>query len=191
MKRCSRCGQQKVATAFHSSKTHRDGLYPWCKDCRRVYRQANRGTEWATEKARRDRDRDHYLQQRRASYQRNRDVLRAKNRRYYQQHKDRLAPARRQRMRESRRTLRLETLTAYGNACACCGETEEAWLLMDHINGDGAEHRRQIGGGSVLYRWLRDHDFPEGFQVLCANCSMAKERPGGCPHQILGTAPTG
>lgn len=34
-----------------------------------------------------------------------------------------------------------------------------------------------------MYKWLVANDFPPGFQVLCANCNMAKDRPGGCPHQ--------
>jgi len=33
-----------------------------------------------------------------------------------------------------------------------------------------------------MYKWLVANDFPPGFQVLCANCNMAKDRPGGCPH---------
>lgn len=61
-----------------------------------------------------------------------------------------------------------------------------------HVNGGGNAHRQQImasqntgraGGGPHLYRWLRRQGYPGGFQVLCANCNMAKDRPGGCPHQ--------
>lgn len=90
--------------------------------------------------------------------------------------------------------LREDALTAYGNACACCEENCVAFLVIDHVNGDGAAHRRVLkpvpsrsgkamGGGSATYKWLRENKYPKGFQVLCANCNMAKERPGGCPHQ--------
>lgn len=95
-------------------------------------------------------------------------------------------------MRHQKR-LRENALVAYGGQCACCGETEVAFLVIDHINNDGAAHRREIrpatngrdGGGYTTYRWLRDHHFPSGFQVLCANCNMAKGRADGCPHLRL------
>ena len=35
MKRCSKCGIEKNESEFHSSKNHKDGLYPSCKECRR------------------------------------------------------------------------------------------------------------------------------------------------------------
>jgi hypothetical protein len=34
-----------------------------------------------------------------------------------------------------------------------------------------------------MYRWLAKKNFPEGFQVLCANCNVAKSQNGVCPHQ--------
>jgi hypothetical protein len=74
--------------------------------------------------------------------------------------------------------LKLEVLTHYGSKppkCACCGETEVRFLSIDHINGDGHEHRRKIGGnGSHLYYWLKKNSYPEGFQVLCYDCNFSK-----------------
>lgn len=32
-----------------------------------------------------------------------------------------------------------------------------------------------------MHRWLEANGYPAGFQVLCANCNMAKQS-GGCPH---------
>lgn len=89
--------------------------------------------------------------------------------------------------RKKNQVLRDEILSAYGNKCQCCGETTQRFLSVDHVNNDGAEHRRQenMQGGQALYRWLRDHDFPkEGFQLLCFNCNLGKAQNGGiCPHQ--------
>jgi hypothetical protein len=63
------------------------------------------------------------------------------------------------------------------------------FLVVDHINDNGLEHRnsigqgiRKIGSGSVIIAWLIKNNFPEGFQLLCANCNMAKQS-GGCPHK--------
>lgn len=89
-------------------------------------------------------------------------------------------------------------LDAYGRACTCCGESEEAFLVIDHIDGGGNEHRRSMGStpskrrsGSRTYEWLRKRGYPPGYQTLCANCNMAKERPGGCPHRREKEAPRG
>lgn len=46
-----------------------------------------------------------------------------------------------------------------------------------------SRHNGRAGGGPYFYRWLRLNGYPSGFQVLCANCNTAKDRPGGCPHQ--------
>lgn len=87
---------------------------------------------------------------------------------------------------------RRAALVKYGPGCQCCGEDREPFLVIDHINGGGNAHRQAImpskhsgraGGGPNLYRWLRLNGYPAGFQVLCANCNTAKDRPGGCPHQ--------
>lgn len=58
-------------------------------------------------------------------------------------------------------------------ACARCQFSDIRALSIDHINGDGAKHRKEIGGGRI-YRWLLKQDFPEGFQVLCMNCQFIK-----------------
>lgn len=66
--------------------------------------------------------------------------------------------------------------------CACCGELEERFLSIDHINGGGHKHRKTIKCN--LYWWLIKNKFPDGYQVLCHNCNMAKGLYGKCPHQL-------
>ena len=72
-------------------------------------------------------------------------------------------------------------------SCACCGETFIEFLSIDHINGGGRSHRKEIRDGvgsySSMYLWLIDNDFPEGFQVLCMNCNTSIGFYGYCPHQ--------
>lgn len=94
------------------------------------------------------------------------------------------------------KALKDEVFSAYGGyVCSCCGETEPMFLAIDHVNNDGAAHRREIAGsegityrgatGKRTYYWLVKHKFPAGFQVLCANCNHGKHRNGGiCPHQL-------
>lgn len=37
VKKCGECQQPKPVNEYHNDKKRKDGLYPWCKDCRRVY----------------------------------------------------------------------------------------------------------------------------------------------------------
>ena len=83
---------------------------------------------------------------------------------------------------------RLEVLNHYGNMCACCGEVEARFLQIDHIDGGGYLHRKSDPSAINLATWLVKHNFPEGFQLLCANCNHAK-RFGVCPHQKSGSPP--
>jgi len=93
-----------------------------------------------------------------------------------------------ERGRDYRRHLRMEALLTYGGKCTCCGEWRYEFLTIDHINNDGAEHRRKLANGrdrwkaKNIYVWLKENDYPEGFQVLCTNCNCAKAWHGYCPH---------
>lgn len=81
-------------------------------------------------------------------------------------------------------------LDHYGRFCACCGEDEPVFLSLDHVNGDGAAHRREMRkrSGASLYALLIKEGFPAGFQVLCFNCNFAKRTGNACPHaQIIKT----
>lgn len=91
--------------------------------------------------------------------------------------------------RERASALKQEVYAAYGGyRCACCGETHEEFLTVDHVKGDGKKHRLEVGSGGrgfALYRWLKRHKFPEGFQILCMNCNFALGHSGYCPHKVL------
>jgi hypothetical protein len=90
----------------------------------------------------------------------------------------------REKARKYFKKLMIEVLTHYSNGkpkCVCCGTEYLVFLTIDHINNDGAEHRKKTGEGSHFYRWLKRNNYPEGYQVLCFNCNWAKSH-GGCPH---------
>jgi hypothetical protein len=48
--------------------------------------------------------------------------------------------------------------------CARCGEDNVLCLALDHINNNGAEHRKLIGDN--VYRWARLNNYPSIFQVV-------------------------
>ena len=75
---------------------------------------------------------------------------------------------------------KVRALEAYSKGvvcCAHCGLTNIEALTIDHINDNGAAHRRKIGHHAThFYRWLHNNDYPDGFQVLCYNCNSTKHR---------------
>jgi hypothetical protein len=82
------------------------------------------------------------------------------------------------------RKLRLEVFTrlCHGEKphCQCpgCEVDYIEFLTCDHIDGNGAAHRKEHGlgtGAAALWRWIKNNGYPEGqFQVLCQNCNHAK-----------------
>jgi hypothetical protein len=122
----------------------------------------------------------------RKSVQKNRSKRYAKQREWVRTHRPRLAINAKRR----RAKLRDEILQEYGRACQCCGESRVEFLCLDHANGDGAAHRKQIGktqrgGGSLTYTWLKKQGFPKDgrFRILCHNCNCARAFYGTCPHE--------
>lgn len=96
----------------------------------------------------------------------------------------------RQRNERARLKARQQCLDAYGKHCQCCGESVSVFLVIDHINDDGAKQRRELfntrsPSSGAFYAWLRKEGFPDGYQVLCHNCNYAKQY--GCPHQSSQT----
>jgi len=91
-------------------------------------------------------------------------------------------------MREKRRQLKWTTIERLGGKCACCGETSPEFLTVDHINGDGAAHRKGLTGKSrassmKIYKDIRNQGYPlDKYRVLCFNCNCAIGCWGYCPH---------
>lgn len=87
--------------------------------------------------------------------------------------------------------IRNEVLTHYSFGkplCRCCGTDEPCYLTVDHVDDDGAEHRRREKGSTNgnrltgMYRKIILGGFVERLQVLCWNCQWAKRLNGGrCP----------
>lgn len=80
--------------------------------------------------------------------------------------------------------IKSEVVNHYGGKCKCCGESRIEFLSIDHIEGDGYEHRRRLKmrGGLAFYLWLKRNGFPDGYRVLCHNCNSSLGIYGYCPH---------
>ncbi len=111
-----------------------------------------------------------------------RDKRRKAALKYYHKNRDKQIMA----MRRWHRNLITQVIEHYGGKCTCCGETELLFLTLDHIDGQGAKHRKQFGGrysGRKVYQWIIVQEYPKGFQVLCFNCNCGKARNNNvCPH---------
>jgi len=79
-----------------------------------------------------------------------------------------------------------EVFDHYGRKCAWCGETNPAFLTIDHINNDGNRERLQYGSGGVFYLHVVRAGFPTNLQVLCFNCNCAKGFRGYAPSTFIG-----
>lgn len=188
LKICTKCHRSKCFEQFTKDKTKKDGFYPSCKGCYRArlgWRKRNpimkvrRGISFfrctkckklkLTDKFYQNLSRKNHLHNecKICSINRSKTDIAIIGRRGRQQRE------------------KMEVLSHYSNGkpiCKCCGESIFEFLCIDHINGGGKEHRKQVGNGH-FYRWLRKNNYPKGLQVLCHNCNMAKGFYGFCPHR--------
>jgi len=158
---CNKCKKHKDEKEFHKRDTKR-GYQPWCKECQ-VSSAKNRFKSY---------------------YQENIERFRKKGNEQYHRNKKRISELR----KINRQKIREETISHYSNGlkkCACCGEKEIKFLAIDHMDNNGAKHRKELGGrgGEVMYKSLKKLNYPPGYQVLCHNCNMAKGLYGECPHK--------
>ena len=95
---------------------------------------------------------------------------------------------------KTRTAIKKEVFLHYTNPlrCVCCGVKGIEFLTVDHIipkrNMAKDEKLIQMGftsrlKGEKLNRWLKNNNFPKGFQILCWNCNFAKGVLGKCPHK--------
>ena len=64
-------------------------------------------------------------------------------------------------------------IVEYGGRCSVCGETRGEFLTIDHINGGGFQHRKEMyAKGTEIYSVLKSSGFPKDkYRLLCFNCN--------------------
>lgn len=105
--------------------------------------------------------------------------LKQKRRWYYRHREDALA-----RLKAKKASQRRQVLEHYGGTpptCSCCGESNYAFLTLEHLNGGGTKHRKSVGPSNLMASIIKE-GFPAGYGVLCYNCNCAKAFTGICPH---------
>ncbi len=165
-KRCGRCRITKAFSEFHRSKATNSGYRSCCKVCAAEANKAYNTLRYTVPEL---------VEKNKARCQdyhkRNKEVLNQKSKAW-------------------RTELRSVVYQAYGNSCQWCGESNFKFLTLDHVNGDGAAHRREIGGIAKMLKWAKDNNYPTSLRLLCYNCNCGRERNGGiCPHLTDFTVP--
>ena len=172
--RCGACGLRFKDYASNHKKT-KSGLYFCSSECRvawaGVVNSVNRGGD-GRPRTKAEKDRLDYLK--------NSESRRVRQRAYYRENRDRILAEK----RVADRALKAEVVAAYGGRCECCGESHLEFMTIDHVNGDGAEHRRTCGKGRRIYEDLKRRGFPkDGYCLLCLNCNVTLGFYGYCPHR--------
>ena len=64
----------------------------------------------------------------------------------------------------------------YGGCCVDCGEEDVVVLSIDHVYGNGKQHRIKLKKrGNSFYSWLRKNNYPkEEFELVCRNCNWRR-----------------
>lgn len=80
-------------------------------------------------------------------------------------------------------SLRLKCVEGLGGRCVTCGyDADIRALQIDHVKGDGSEHRKKFSGGAYYLNVLKNL-LSGRFQILCANCNMIKRSENQeCPR---------
>ena len=69
-------------------------------------------------------------------------------------------------LKEKSNRIKEQVLDHYSHKCQWegCKITDSDMLQIDHIEGSGKKHKREIGR-VTLYDWLIKNNFPEGFRL--------------------------
>ncbi len=144
---------------------------------RREWNKKN--NDWAKERQRiwREKNKEQFNKWQRENYKKNPEKHNKQNMEtYYRHHKEYRLKAR---IYTKNRTIK-EKLIVFNhyskgkNCCELCGTTDKDVLSVDHINGGGVKHRKDMKGSHIEH-WLIKNNFPDGFRILCMNCQF-KER---------------
>lgn len=164
MKKCYKCQQSLSFERFSKNKSKPDGLATECKDCKKT--QDKLYSEKNVEKLKLNKQK-YYLN--------NRDVIIEKSCKYAKDNP--IRHNEKGKIAKEKNKFKVFSHYCQGDIkCQYCNQNDIDVLSIDHVNGDGAEHRKKINskGGNNFHRWLKKNNFPDGFQILCFNCNFKK-----------------
>ena len=160
LRKCIKCGlEAHTKEELEKFTTHSNSTYGYANICRKCK------TDYQRRWSKGHRDGPNYT--------------RSKPRRLKQGAKDNIS---------YRKRTRQKFLELYGNECSCCGEKHVEFLTLDHIQGDGAQERKRLGGNYALYLYAiklfnsNKEEALKQHRILCWNCNCSIGVYGYCPH---------
>lgn len=172
MKKCKKCGQEKEYKFFNIRKSNRDGRDCYCKTCHSISNKNYRKNNPIKIK---EYGENYYLK--------NKEAILKYGKLWRKNNKLKKNDAN----KKERLKVKELVFSHYGKICSCkwCNETEESFLQIDHVNNDGYKERKRGLSGYMLYRHIINNNYPDSYQVLCANCNFSKSMNGGvCVHVL-------
>lgn len=180
---CTKCLQDLPIDNFYIRDEKKEKYYSQCKGC-----ISDRIKNPDVRKRKREYCKNYY--------QEHKEQINAKTRELYGKNADRILGYKRkwrkenkehikQHNKEIRDNLRRQFLEMYGGKCACCKETIEEFLTIQHIEGQIGIPRTKKQVGSNAYRYAVREYRPDLYEILCWNCNCSKGRYGYCPHEKL------
>lgn len=168
MKVCYCCKKELPEEAFNKNKNKSDGLATECKVCKKQL-----------DKEYRERHKDKIKVTKHQYYLDNKEETMKRTSLYAKENKSKHNTW----GTKAKNKLKSEVFSVYSCGdpkCKNCDESEIGVLTIDHVAGNGADHRNELFGSNVsgcgykMYQWLKRNNYPEGFQVLCFNCQYRK-----------------
>lgn len=170
---------------------------------RRAYYEANRERFAEQNRLRYLKNREKRLADRKAKYEQDKEAAKKAAKKWYWANQDRARKNRKAyyaahrteligHVTKRRKKVRDAVRAFLGNKCACCGEAGRDFLTLDHIDGSGALHRRNMAHRASkndpayeeVYRAIKHEKPATNYQLLCFNCNMSKHfGKGVCFHR--------
>jgi hypothetical protein len=177
LKKCCTCKIEFPVEMFCKNRSTNDGLHRNCRQCKskQARRERNRHKDRIakTDKKYQMENRERLTIQKHEYYMNNKEEIKKRIDDYISKNRDKHNKW----GTKSKNKLKLETFSRYCGGdvkCSNCGEKDYQILSIDHIEGNGNQHRKETKtrGGYSTYSWLKRNDYPGGFQVLCMNCQF-------------------
>lgn|GEM_PF-6629198 len=84
------------------------------------------------------------------------------------------------RRRHHREAIKSALFEMYGCTCALCGFSNPDALSLDHVLGNGADERAELGSQWMVFKRALSEYRPEEYRILCMNCQWLERKRLGC-----------
>lgn len=153
------------------------------KKYRRTYYSEHKSKEQRQQKEYRLTHKDDIREQKKRAYASNREGVRSRQQAYYAKTRTKHLARMKENHTKRIRKIRSQLFSVFGSQCQCCGESNERFLTLHHINGGGNKTRREKGREPSLVAAVKSRD-KAAYQILCFNCHIGMHANGGtCPHK--------